>query len=84
MGVAMALDKEITYFLEHLSTAPKKVVLSVVKSFAKEEDAWADDKAYIAEMDRRYKELESGKVAGLKLDEMATNARRAFKSRKRK
>ena len=80
----MALDKEITYYLEHLSTAQKKVVLSVVKSFAKEEDAWADDKAYIAEMDRRYKELESGKVAGLKLDEMATNARRAFKSRKRK
>jgi hypothetical protein len=84
MGVAMPLDKEITYYLGHLSTEQKKVVLSVVKSFAREEEAWADDKAYIAEMDKRYKELESGKVTGLQLEGLATKARLALKSKKRK
>ena len=80
----MPLDKEITYYLGHLSTEQKKVVLSVVKSFAREEEAWADDKAYIAEMDKRYKELASGKITGLQLDDLAVKARHALKSKKRK
>ena len=80
----MPLDKEITYYLGHLSTEQKKVVLSVVKSFAREEEAWADDKAYIAEMDKRYKELESGKVTGLQLNDLAVKARQALKNKKRK
>lgn len=84
MGAVKPLDKEITHYLGHLSTEQKKVVLSVVKSFAREEEAWADDKAYIADMDNRFKELESGKVAGLQLEDLATKARLAFKSRKRK
>ena len=84
MGAAKPLDKEITHYLGHLSTEQKKVVLSVVKSFAREEEAWIDDKAYIAEMDRRFKEMEAGKVMGLKLDDLATRARQAYKNRKRK
>lgn len=84
MGVVKPLDKEITHYLGHLSTEQKKVVLSVVKSFAREEEAWANDKAYIAEMDKRFKELESGKVMGIKLDELATRARQANKNRKQK
>lgn len=84
MGAVKPLDKEITHYLGHLSTEQKKVVLSVVKSFAREEEAWADDKAYIAEMDKRFKDLESGKVGGLQLNDLATKARQAFKNRKRK
>lgn len=84
MGAVKPLDKEITHYLGHLNTEQKKVVLSVVKSFAREEEAWADDKAYIAEMDKRFKDLEKGKVAGLQLDELAVKARLAFKNRKRK
>jgi hypothetical protein len=84
MGAVKPLDKEITHYLGHLSTEQKKVVLSVVKSFAREEVAWADDKAYIAEMDNRFKDLKSGKVAGLQLEDLATKARQAFKNRKRK
>lgn len=79
MRVARPLDKEITHYLGHLSTEQKKVVLSVVKSFAREEEAWIDDKAYIAEMDKRYKDLESGRVKGLQLDDLAAKARLAFK-----
>jgi hypothetical protein len=84
MPAVKPLDKEITYYLGHLSIEQKKVVLSVVKSFAREEEAWADDKAYIAEMNKRFKDLETGKVAGLNIDELATKARQAFKNRKRK
>jgi hypothetical protein len=84
MGAVKPLDKEITHYLGHLSTQQKKVVLSVVKSFAREEEAWADDRAYIAEMDKRFKDLESGKVEGLQLNDLATKARQAFKIRKRK
>jgi len=58
MGVAKPLDEEITHYLGHLSTEQKKVVLSVVKSFAREEESWIDNKAYIAEMNKRFKELE--------------------------
>ena len=84
MGAAKPLDKEITHYLGHLSTEQKKVVLSVVKSFAREKEAWMDNKAYIAEMDSRFTELETGKVKGLSMDELATRTRQAFKNRKRK
>lgn len=42
MGAAQVLDKEINYYLGHLSTHQKEVVLSVIKTFANEEDAWWD------------------------------------------
>lgn len=83
MGAVQPLDKEITHYLGHLSTEQKKVVLSVVKSFAREEEAWADDKAYIAEMDKRFIELKTGAVKGLTLEELATKTRQAYKNRKR-
>ena len=84
MGAAQPLDKEITQYLGHLSTEQKKVVLSVVKSFAREEEAWIDDKAYIDEMDRRFKDLETGKVKGLKLEDLEARVRQAYKNKKRK
>ena len=42
MGAAKVLDKEINHYLEHLNTHQKEVVLSVVKTFAKEEKDWWD------------------------------------------
>ncbi len=42
MGAAQVLDKEINYYLGHLNTHQKEVVLSVIKTFANEEDAWWD------------------------------------------
>jgi hypothetical protein len=84
MGAVKPLDKEITHYLGQLSTEQKKVVLSVVKSFAREEEAWVDDKAYIAEMDRCFTELETGKVKGFTFDELAAKTRLAYKNRKQK
>jgi hypothetical protein len=83
MGVTKLLDKEITHYLGHLSTQQKEVVLSVVITFAGEEDPWWNDKTYIAEMDRLFGELETGKVKGYTLEEMEAGARESYKNRKR-
>ncbi len=84
MGAVEQLDKEITASLNHLSVQQKEVVLSVVKTFAGEEEAWWNDKVYMAEMDRRFAELESGKVKGLTLEELEKGARQAYKNGQRK
>lgn len=39
---------------------------------------------YIAEMEKRFKELASGKVRGLQLDDLAIKVRIAYNDKKRK
>ncbi|PZR24970.1 MAG: hypothetical protein DI535_20190 [Citrobacter freundii] len=84
MGLVKAIDKEINHYLEYLNADQKKAVLGVVKSFAKDEYAWWEDKSFLKELDRRTEELESGKVKGLTLDELEQGARDAYKTRKQK
>lgn len=84
MAESKPLEKEITQYLGHLSIQQKEVVLSVVKSFAGKEEPWWDDKKYVAEMNRRFVELENGKLKGYSLEEMEAGAREAYKNRKRK
>ena len=67
-----------------MSTHQNEVVLSVVKTIAGKEEAWWDDKAYEAEMDKRFIEMENDKLKGLTLEELETGARQAYKIRKRK
>ena len=83
MSAAKPLVNEITQYLGQLSSQQQKVVLSVVKSFVKE-DEWWNDKTYIAEMDKRFSEMETGKVKGLTLDEAEAKARQSYKNMKRK
>jgi len=83
MAAAKPLDKQITHYLGHLSVQQKEVVLSVVKTFAGEEESWWDDKKYTAEMNRRFAEMESGKVNGYTPEEMEAGARQAYKNRKK-
>ena len=40
---AIKLDQEITQYLSHLNTRQKQVVLSVVKTFAAEQQDWWDE-----------------------------------------
>lgn len=81
MAAIETLEKEITQYLRRLSVQQKEVVLSVVKTFAGEEEYWTD-KDYVAEMDKRFAELESGKVKGYTLEEMEAGARDAYKMKK--
>jgi hypothetical protein len=84
MAEVKPLDKEITHYLGQLSIRQKEVVLSVVKTFAGEEEFLWDDKNYIAAMDKRFAEMESGKVKGFTLEQMEAGARQAYKNRKLK
>ena len=85
MPIPKPIDKQITYYLGHLSPHQKDVVLSVVKTFAGEEeyDVW-DDKDFVAEMDRRFKEMENGSVRTYTLEEVEAHARQSYKAQKRK
>ena len=79
-----ALDKQITQYLSFLNTEQKKAVLSVVKTFAHEEESIWKDKSFVAEMDKRFDDLESGKAKGITLDEMEAAVRTAYKGKRRK
>lgn len=84
MGVAQSLDKRINSYLSHLNIKQKEAVLTVVKTFAEEEtDTWKD-KNFIAELDRRALEYESGKAKIYTLEQMETNARHYHKTQSRK
>ncbi len=87
MGAVKPLDKEITHYLEQLNTRQKKAVLTVVKTFAEEKepeyDHWKDP-GFVAEMDKRFAELERGKVKGHTWDEVKQKARQSIKAKKKK
>ena len=64
MGAAKSLDKEINSYLEHLNTHQKEVVLSVVKTFAGEEDDWWANVEHAAQgsIQRGLKQEKEGKT----------------------
>lgn len=64
MGAAKVLDKEINHYLGQLNTHQKEVVLSVVKTFAHEEDDWWNEveKAAEGSIKRGLQQAKQGKV----------------------
>jgi hypothetical protein len=84
MGTATTtIDKQINNYLVRLNTKEKEAVLSVVKTFAEnrqKDDLWSD-KDFIAELDRRTAEYESGKAKVLTLDQLETGARKVYKAK---
>ena len=76
MSAATKLDKQINDYLLQLNDKQKKAVLTVVKTFAEEQGnkLW-EDSAFIAELDRRTAEYESGKSKVLTLNELETNVK---------
>jgi putative addiction module component (TIGR02574 family) len=85
MGAAKLLDRQINDYLVLLNTRQKKAILNVAKTFIeeKESDIWGDDE-FVAELDRRTAEYESGKVKMLTLDEMESRVRKAHKAKQKK
>ncbi len=64
MGTAKVLNKEINHYLDHLNTHQKEVVLSVVKTFAQEENEWWDNMEESAKesIERGLQQAKEGKV----------------------
>jgi len=87
MSAVTPLDRQISNYLTQLNSRQKRAVLTVVKTFAEEQDQesspWKDAR-FIAEMDRRMTELESGKVKGYTWDEVKQRAQNSIKPKKRK
>jgi hypothetical protein len=82
-----SIEKKINDYLVRLSQKQKKAVLTVTKTFAEEQDGessvW-DDKEFVAEIERRSDEMESGKVKSYNWQEVKQRARLAIKNKKRK
>ncbi len=80
-----AIDKEINDYLTQLTIKQKEAVLGVIKTFAEkmQEDMWKDT-TYINEMNKRFEEMEKGKVKTFTLDEVEVNARNGYQARKSK
>jgi len=86
MGNAVSIDRRINNYLAQMNMKEKEAVLGVAKAIVdgrNEEELFAD-KNFIAEMDRRFKEMESGKVKLYTLDEAEAHARASYKAGKRK
>jgi predicted transcriptional regulator len=64
MGATKALDQQITDRLANLSASQKKVILSVVKGFAQEEENWWNEVEDAAKesIERGLKQAGQGKV----------------------
>lgn len=86
MNAATGIDKKIAGYLELLNTKQKKAVLGIVKAFADEEQGtnlWQNE-AFVAEMDKRTHDLETGKVKGYSWDEVKKMGRKAITEMKGK
>lgn len=78
--VITSIDQQITKYVALMNVKEKRAVLGIVKTIvAKQEvDPW-EDETFIAELDRRSAEYESGKAKVLTLDQLESQARRAYK-----
>jgi hypothetical protein len=86
MGAADTINEEITGYLVKLNYQQKKAVLTVVKTFADEQeqyDPW-EDESFLSELDERTAEYENGTAELCTLDELETEARDSYKTGKRK
>jgi hypothetical protein len=84
MTNAKTLDKQISNYLPRLTSRQKQTVLTVVKTFADEEDEMLYDQSFIDEMDKRFTEMENGKVKTFSLDEVEMLAKSGNRKKKKK
>ncbi len=82
MNTLKSLDKEINHYLPRLSSRQKQTVLTVVKTFAEDDkEALWEDEIFLAQLDNRTAEYESGKIKPLTLSELEDGARKSYKAK---
>jgi hypothetical protein len=62
-GCRKKIESQIIDYLPYLSTRQKELVLSFVKSFAREDSDWRSEEGFSADMLNRIKQPEKGEVA---------------------
>jgi len=75
------IRKEVKKYIDSADDKTVKMIYAMLE-VEQREDAWSDA-AFISEMNRRTKEYESGTAKLYTLEEMETNARKAFKQGKK-
>jgi hypothetical protein len=84
MNTSKTLDKEIRDYLPRLSSRQKQTILTVVKTFAEEdEEEILNDELFLAELDKRFSEMEHGKIKTFSLEEVEEEARLFSKKKKK-
>jgi hypothetical protein len=84
MNTSKTLDKEIRDYLPRLSSRQKQTILTVVKTFAEEdEEEILNDELFLAELDKRFSEMEHGKIKTFSLEEVEEDARLFSKKKKK-
>ena len=83
MNTAQTINirQEVKKFNDLADDKTVKMIYAMLEVEHKE-DAWTDS-AFLAEMDRRTKEYESGTARLFTLDEMENNARKSYNARKK-
>ena len=89
MGVARAIDKEINQYLGQLNAKQKQAVLTVVKTFAEDQNEMMEPEveystAVKAELDKRYAGYKSGKAKMVTPGEMKKRAQKILQPGKKK
>ncbi len=81
---AKPLDTEINSYLHLLTDRQKEAVLTIVRTFAEDAEAYDHwkDPFFVAELDRRTLEYETGKARTFTLNELEENAIAAYKANK--
>jgi hypothetical protein len=79
----ISIDKQIYKYVAKMNEQEKEAVLDIVKTIVEKHagDPW-EDEAFIAEMDRRTAEYESGKAKVLTLDQLEAGAKKAYNKAK--
>jgi len=64
MGAVKLIDQEIVQYLPHLNAQQKQVVLSMVKTFAAEQQDWWDEISHEQQqaIDKSLAEMKTGKL----------------------
>ncbi|MCD6012113.1 MAG: hypothetical protein K0Q79_1975 [Flavipsychrobacter sp.] len=82
MGAAIKdIRREVKKSIDLADDKTVKMIYAMLEVEQKE-DAWTDA-AFLAEMEARAKEYESGSAKLFTLEEMENNARRSYKARKK-
>ncbi|MEO8821997.1 MAG: hypothetical protein ABI366_00380 [Ginsengibacter sp.] len=76
----LTLWKKINQYLSKLTPRQKRTVLTVVKTFAEEEEEslW-EDKEFISMLDNRITEYETGKIKPSSRKQLEAGAKKAYK-----
>lgn len=83
MGAAKPLVNEINQYLNRLSVEQQKAILTVVKTFAQQDEVeWWKDKEYMTEMSKRVTELQSSTATGSTWEEVKLKAKSTGKQAK--